>query len=102
MTTKKEYGANDAMPVVLYEKLDMDSEISYPKVSTLAIKIDDASTSGVTYIGKASIGSSTSTAVWQIMKIDESSTPITCNIQFADGNANFDNIFDNRTSLTYS
>lgn len=68
----------------------------------LSVRIDDISTSGVTYIGKAIIGSSTSSSAWQIIKIDETGTPITCSITYADGNANFDNIFDNRTSLTYS
>lgn len=67
-----------------------------------AIQIDDVSTTNVKYIGKASVGSSTASAVWQIMKIDKSGTPITTVITFADGNSNFDNVYSNRTSLTYS
>ena len=67
-----------------------------------AVQLDDVSTSNVTYVGKARIGSAAGSAVWQIMKIDESGTPITLVITYADGNANFDNIWSNRTSLTYS
>lgn len=67
-----------------------------------ATQIDDVSTSGVTYIGKAGIGSSASSPVWQIQKIDESGSPISAVITWADGNSNFDNVFSNRTSLTYN
>lgn len=65
-----------------------------------ATQIDDTSTASVTYLGRASVGSSTASAVWQIQKIDESTSPAT--IKWADGNASFDNIFNNRTSLTYN
>lgn len=68
----------------------------------LATKLDDVSTSNITYVGKAAIGSSGASAVWRIMKIDESGTPTTLSITWADGNSNFDNVWDNRTSLTYS
>lgn len=68
--------------------------------SNYATQIDDTSTASVTYIGKAVIGSSSASAVWQVQKIDESSNPTT--IKWADGNDAFDNIFNNRTSLTYN
>lgn len=64
----------------------------------LISEIDKSGT--VTYIGEATPGSATSAAVWQITKIDSSSNPTV--ITYADGNANFDNIFDNRASLSYS
>lgn len=67
-----------------------------------ATQLDDVSTTGVTYVGKATIGSSASSAVWQIKKIDETGTPITMVITWADGNATFDNVWDNRASLSYS
>lgn len=50
------------------------------------------------YIGKAVIGSSTASAVWQIQRITQSDTTIL----WADGNGNFDNIWDNYSSLSYS
>jgi hypothetical protein len=67
-----------------------------------ATRIDDASQTNVTYIGKALPGSATSGAVWQIQKIDETQSPETTIITFADGNANFDNVWTNRLLLSYS
>jgi len=63
------------------------------------IIIDDAS-STVSYYGWAQIGSATSSAVWRIMKKTISSTITT--YTWADGNTSFDNIWDNRASLSYS
>lgn len=61
--------------------------------------VDEASAT-VTYIGKAEPGSAESAAVWQIKRITISgSETITT---WADGNVNFDNVWDNRASLTYS
>jgi hypothetical protein len=68
--------------------------------TALTIQYDDAGSS-VTYIGKAAPGSATSSALWQIMKLDEASSP-DFSLKWADGNGNFDNIWDNRSSLTYS
>jgi hypothetical protein len=64
-----------------------------------ATQIDDTTTASVTYIGKAAINSASSSAVWQVQKIDESTTPTT--IKWA-GSGQFDQIFNNRTSLTYN
>ena len=67
-----------------------------------AIQLDEAA-NGITYVGKAVPGSATSSAVWQIKKIDESGTGgIELVILWADGNKNYDNIFDDRTTLNYS
>jgi hypothetical protein len=67
----------------------------------LAVQIDDVSTASVTYVGKATIGSAISSAVWQIAKIDESGSPITFTKKYA-GSGNFTQIWSNRTSLTYT
>lgn len=67
-----------------------------------ALQLDDVSTTNMTYIGLAPIGTLTSAASWQIKKLDESATPTTLKILWADGNDTYDNIWDNRTSLTYS
>lgn len=64
-----------------------------------AVRIDGVG-GGITYVGKAATGSATSSAVWQIQKITESGADTT--IQWADGDNSFDNIWDNRLSLTYS
>ena len=66
--------------------------------ATYTTRIDEASAT-VTYIGDAAIGSSTASALWRIKKIDTTSGT---SITFADGNGNFDNIWDNRASLSYS
>lgn len=63
-----------------------------------ATRLDEAS-STVTYVGDAVVGSSPSAASWSIKKIDETSGIV---ITFADGNANYDNVWDNRASLTYT
>lgn len=65
----------------------------------VACRIDDTTTANTTYIGKAPIGSATSGTVWQIAKLDTSSG---LTKTWADGNSSFDNIWDNRASLSYS
>ncbi len=56
--------------------------------------------SGVyTYIGKATIGSLTSASVWQIKRLDETSGLV---MKWSDGNANFDNKWDDYLTLSYS
>jgi hypothetical protein len=63
-----------------------------------ATRVDQA-TSTVMYVGKAAIGSLTSGAVWRVKKVDTTSGIV---ITWADGNSNFDNIWDNRAILTYT
>jgi len=63
-------------------------------------KIDDTTTSNVVYIGKAAIGSSAASAVWQIKKLDTSTLAL--DKTWADGNDSFDNVWNNRASLSYS
>lgn len=63
------------------------------------LKLEKASAS-VTYVGKALPGSETNEAVWQIKKITSVGPDLS--IEFADGNSDFDNIWDDRAGLTYS
>lgn len=60
--------------------------------------IDETTTPSVTYVGKAAIGSSEASAVWQISKIDESGsvTSITWS------GSGFTAIWNNRTSISYT
>lgn len=53
------------------------------------------------YVGKAAPGSASSAAVWQVKKLAYSGTNVT-QVDWADGNDSFDNIWDNRASLAYS
>lgn len=66
----------------------------------LTSRVDTTSTAGMIYIGKAAIGSSESSAVWQISRINTNS--IAADKRWADGNADFNNVWTNRGSLSYS
>ena len=60
----------------------------------------DVASASVTYVGKAAAGSATSSAVWSISKLE-----VTGNVTLktsADGDFLFNNIWDNRASLSYS
>lgn len=63
-----------------------------------SIRLDETSTINTVYVGYAVISSITSDPVWKIKKIDTTSG---ADITWADGNNNYDNIWDNRTILTY-
>lgn len=66
-------------------------------------KIDDTTTTDMVYIGKAALTGSavaTSAASWQIKRIDTST--LAMDKKWADGNDSFDNIWDDRASLTYN
>jgi len=54
------------------------------------------------YIGRAAISSLTSAAVWQIRKIDFDVSNNPLSIKWADGDDNYDNVWDNRAALTYT
>lgn len=56
----------------------------------LSVRIDDTTTADTIYIGRAPIGSATSSAVWQIQKLDESSGLVKT---WADGDSLFDNVW---------
>ena len=87
--------------VLQNDLISFDSKYkAYRSVSPdLATRLDDTTTASVTYVGKAAIGTATSAASWQVQKIDETTGLV---ITWADGDADFNNIWDNRASLTYS
>lgn len=65
----------------------------------IAQQTDDTGT-GTIYQGWAAPGTATSAASWRIRKVVETSSDFS--MTMADGNSNFDNIWDNRASLSYS
>jgi hypothetical protein len=69
------------------------------KAQTLTVVIDETSTTGYFYLGKAHPGAKTTDAVWQISKFQENLTEPTV---YPNGNEDFKFIWNNRTSLTYS
>lgn len=60
----------------------------------------DVVSASVTYYGYSlTLGADPAAAVWRIRKETTASTVTTA--QYADGNGNYDNIWNNRASLTY-
>lgn len=67
----------------------------------LALAFDYTADGHLQYMGRAVVGSLTSDAVWQIEKYVYDATPHLIAKQWADGDSNYDNVWDNRASLTY-
>lgn len=61
-----------------------------------AFKMDDTGT--YKYLGEAQPGTATSAAEWRIQRITNSDSTIT----WADGDGDFDNVWDDRATLSYS
>jgi len=86
-----------AVPVEVIVNANADSiEI---RNQPLALLLDDTTTANITYVGEAAVGASTAASTWRIKRINETSGIV---LQWADGNGNFDNVWSNRASLTYS
>jgi hypothetical protein len=68
-------------------------------VASYATELDDAG-DGVTYVGEATPGTATSTDAWRIKRITETGPDVS--VQWADGDAFFDNIWDDRLTLSYT
>lgn len=64
----------------------------------LAVRVDEVS-STLMYIGEAAAGTLASASAWRIKKVDQTSGVV---ITWADGDANFNNVWTNRASLTYT
>lgn len=63
-----------------------------------AVKLDSVSSS-ITYVGIAAPGADTTAAVWQIKKLHTVGAVLS--VLWADGDAEYDNVWDNRASLNY-
>ena len=63
------------------------------------IRIDEASAT-VTYVGEGAVNSIDANPVWRIRKLTTTGSVLA--IQWADGNQHFDNVWDNRASLSYT
>jgi len=85
------YGADGAY-VDLDERPATDTAI-------LAARVDEA-LGGVTYAGQAQAGTLPSAAGWRIRRLTESGGDVI--VEWADGDAAYDNVWDDRASLTYS
>lgn len=61
----------------------------------------DVVSATISYVGYAAPGTATSAAAWQIKRLTTAADG-GIDVEVADGNLNFDNVWDNRASLTYS
>jgi hypothetical protein len=64
------------------------------------IRLDEVS-STISYVGEADPGSAEGAAVWRIKKVDMTDPDLAA-VTFADGDSNFDNIWNDRLSYIYS
>jgi len=69
-------------------------------MTQLALEYDVVS-STLSYLGEANPGTATSAASWRIKQL-VFNVAGDLTVTYADGNSNFDNIWDNRASLSYS
>lgn len=60
----------------------------------------DGSDSTVQYIGETNFNTATHSPTWRISRLTFSGSSFT--LDWADGNDNFDNVWDDRASLSYS
>lgn len=64
--------------------------------------LDYDSDNNLIYIGKATMGSSKADAVWSIRKLTYDASNNLIDMQYANGDGAFNNIWDSRTSISYS
>ena len=70
--------------------------------SSLSLRIERDGSSNPIYLGIASPGTPTSSSLWQIRKLTFDGGNNVTAIQFAGGTANFNSVWDDRASLSYS
>ena len=93
-------GITDGVSVTNFPATQPVSISSLPIVTVEATQLDVASNT-ISYLGKASVGSSTANAVWKISLITSTSSG-GLSIQYANGSAAYNQIWNNRVSLSYS
>ena len=82
------------------KRLESDSTGSlFTSSAEESVIVDKVSTTNITYVCKAPIGSNISSAVWKCFILDKTSGYT--QVKWADGNSNYDNVALNKTSLTY-
>ncbi|TFH43220.1 MAG: hypothetical protein E4H01_12370 [Lysobacterales bacterium] len=71
------------------------------EASALAYRFDEISAT-LAYLGHAQIATATSAASWRIQKFVFGNGTGDVTVTWADGNADFDNVWDDRAALSYS
>lgn len=87
------------LQVLVVEPLEYDPSGTGKRTLTKSLATRIVVSGTDIYIGKATIGSATSSAVWQVKKIDTASDII---ITWAGGSDSFTNVMTNPSSLSYS
>lgn len=77
----------------------MSVSVVQSTTTQLTVLVDD-NTATITYVGEAPSGSSESSSVWRIKRLETVGTVL--KITWADGNQFFDNNWSVRTGLSYS
>ena len=67
-----------------------------------SIQVSYDANQNIEYFGKANIGTLTSDALWQIKKLSYDSNQNITTVEWADGDIAFNNVWDDRASLSYS
>ena len=88
-------GSNDMPAMDTSARAGFQHAVEMP----LAARIDWA-TESVCYVGWAPPGSATDAACWRVKKIELSGDDVS--VTWSDGDAQYDNVWDNRASLSYS
>lgn len=88
-----------AKRVVPYQLTPSGVAVSEVQPDLNVIIAANSGDANIEYVGKAEPGTATSAASWQIKRLDQTTGLI---ITYADGDINYDNVWDNRESLSYS
>lgn len=101
----------DIKRIVVYDPVrDKDSSITSTGALIVSRDPDAGYTKAISYdalnnleyLGIAVMGTAKSAGTWQIRKLIYDSNGNLTDMQWADGNDNYDNIWNNRVSLSYS
>lgn len=99
ITTTNVAGLDSVNVKVTDITLDASGDSVESRSMAMATRLDEVS-STVTYVGEAVVGTADSSALWRIKRIQTTGTVL--KIEWANGNSNFSNIWNNRASLTYT
>ena len=97
------YGFDDAFKVPMTEPLGFDGRLlQRMNANNMALQIERDGQGNPIYIGIASPGTATSEPYWQIRKLTFDGQNNVTEIKYSSGSSNFDSIWDDRGSLSYS
>ena len=73
-----------------------------PEPAGYTVALDYNASGNLIYFGKAAKGTSKAAAAWAIASLSYDADSNLTDIQWAAGNTRFDNVWNDRTSLSYS